>query len=764
MAPKRKASSLSVAIIPPIDPNSKLPFAGNHMSIVSESGLLHLVSIGVLPPKELCSWRICRGVTVPTENTHESVIYVPFLICGLALPISPFFRGLLDFYRLNLTHLNPNSILQVSVFVHLCEAFLGVLPHFGLWKHLYHCRPGMAGGQHQLVGGASLEMRRGRKTDYLDIPLKDSIKGWRLEWFIVENHGNSLPPRSGRQPDVRTPSWTESPTDQKVAEAGTLLAEVGLLKERGLTAEAVVADFIFKNIQPLKDRAYPAYLYRGLADSTWVTNRRIPVVDLVSQLEMILRVKVSNIGTPVAYSAWNLPPSKAFTSFVSNPPAGDSGLGLRVRPSPEEVSALVASLEEIPDDERQVHFEVPLNPSDAEISVMLDMLAEDSSDAAPAETLVVAPIPEGDKALDAQRSDSVHPKRSRRANQPTSPAEGKKKKKRRLRRVSSLDQDAGPSVPAAEEVPVPAFAEADPNGCDLDDIEPNGCDLAKAEPNGCTVCVVDEDEEEEDEIPLIRKNSRRYLASGESSGVPSPALSALIGLQELSLANFDQTLEDIVPEDLLSEPAGGGMMDICTDVPDAGLELSRAVSHASSTLERGLKGQEAGLDCSAPIKVGEGPSALEVAVTENLALKDGASAYPAPEGVAGDDPARMGSASYDPAPEGVRVGSPSHTSMDVHVGSSPPHSGCMAAAQASGQEVALEASAPDDRVLASADDTDLVPTDALRVVLVGDPSSSHQLTSHNLGVPSFFSNLQVTWFLLTWLYPRRDIVLIFICF
>jgi hypothetical protein len=132
MAPKRKALSSSVAIIPPIDPNSQLPFTGNHMFVVSESDLLHLVSIRVLPPKEVCSWRICRGVTVPTEDTHESVIYVPFLIRGLALPISPFFCGLLDFYRLNLTHLNPNSILQVSIFVHLCEAFLGVLPHFGL--------------------------------------------------------------------------------------------------------------------------------------------------------------------------------------------------------------------------------------------------------------------------------------------------------------------------------------------------------------------------------------------------------------------------------------------------------------------------------------------------------------------------------------------------------------------------------------------------------------------------------------------------------
>jgi hypothetical protein len=449
---------------------------------------------------------------------------------------------------------------------------------------------------------------------------------------------------------------------------------------------------------------------------------------------------------------------------VSNPPAGDNNLGLRVRPSPEEVSALVASLGEIPNDERQVHFEVPLNPSDEEISVMLDMLAEDSSDAAPVETLVVAPISEPGKALDIQRSDSVRPKRPRRANQPTSPVEWKKKKKRRLRRVSCLDQDAGPSAPATEEVPVPVFVEADPNGCDptdadpngcdLDDAEPNGCNLATTDPNGCTVRIIDEDEEEENEVPLIRKNSRRYIASEESSGVPSPALSALVGLQELSLANFNQTLEDMVPEDLLSEPADGGMMDICADVPDAGLDLSRAASRASSTLERSLKGQEACLDCFAPMEMVEGPSALEVAVTEGSTLKDGASAYPAPEGVAGDDPARMGSASYDPAPEGVRVGSPSHTSMDVHIGSSPPHSGCMTTAQASGQGVTLEASAPDDRVLISADDTDLVPTDVLQVVPVGDPSSSHQLISHDLGVPSFFSNLQVIWFFPDLAIPR----------
>jgi hypothetical protein len=287
--------------------------------------------------------------------------------------------------------------------------------------------------------------------------------------------------------------------------------------------------------------------------------------------------------------------------------------------------------------------------------------------------------------------------------------------------------------------------DAEPNGCDLDDADPNGCNPARADPNGCAIRIIDEDEEEEEEIPLIWKNSRHYIVSGESSDIPSPALSALVGLQELSLANFDQALEDMVPEDLLSEPTDDGMMGACTDMLDVGLELSRIASRASSTLERGLKSQEVDLDCSVHMEVAENPSALEVAATENPVSKDGASVYPAPKGVAGNDPARVGSASYDPVPEGVRAGSPSHTSMDVHVGSSPPHSDCMAVARALGQEVALEAGAPDARVLIPAGDAELVPNDALQIASVDNPSSSHQLTSHNLGLPSFFSNLQVIW-------------------
>jgi hypothetical protein len=128
-----------------------------------------------------------------------------------------------------------------------------------------------------------------------------------------------------------------------------------------------------------------------------------------------------------------------------------------------------------------------------------------------------------------------------------------------------LDQDVGLSAPACEEVPAEVFtvvdptggvpaevdpngcdraptnpngcdpAEADPNGCDPAEADPNGCDPVAAEPNGCDpapsfVRIFDEDEEEE-EVPLIHKNSRRYRGSRGDSDIPSPALSALVSLQ-----------------------------------------------------------------------------------------------------------------------------------------------------------------------------------------------------------------------------------------
>jgi hypothetical protein len=40
-----------------------------------------------------------------------------------------------------LHQLTPNSIFHIACFITLCEAFLGISPHWGLWKYLIRlCR------------------------------------------------------------------------------------------------------------------------------------------------------------------------------------------------------------------------------------------------------------------------------------------------------------------------------------------------------------------------------------------------------------------------------------------------------------------------------------------------------------------------------------------------------------------------------------------------------------------------------------------------
>ena len=75
------------------------------------------------------------------NEIDEIVVFTPFYERGFAMPAHVFLRSLLFFYGLELIHLNPNSILQVSIYIHLCEAFLGIDPHFDLWRHLFHVKP-----------------------------------------------------------------------------------------------------------------------------------------------------------------------------------------------------------------------------------------------------------------------------------------------------------------------------------------------------------------------------------------------------------------------------------------------------------------------------------------------------------------------------------------------------------------------------------------------------------------------------------------------
>jgi hypothetical protein len=92
--------------------------------------LLALVNSGFLREKEMDLWRAAAGDPYPMEKNPDEILkFARFAERGLALPASDFFKGLLRYYNIEYLILNPNGIFHVSVFVHLCEAFMGIKPH-----------------------------------------------------------------------------------------------------------------------------------------------------------------------------------------------------------------------------------------------------------------------------------------------------------------------------------------------------------------------------------------------------------------------------------------------------------------------------------------------------------------------------------------------------------------------------------------------------------------------------------------------------------
>jgi hypothetical protein len=67
----------------------------------------------------------------------EFVLFVSYVSCRLALPISPFFLLLFEEFGLQLQHLTPHSILQAAIFVHLYKMLVGVAPCTSLFRHFF---------------------------------------------------------------------------------------------------------------------------------------------------------------------------------------------------------------------------------------------------------------------------------------------------------------------------------------------------------------------------------------------------------------------------------------------------------------------------------------------------------------------------------------------------------------------------------------------------------------------------------------------------
>lgn len=107
-------------------------------SSVTPARMVDLVYRGLLSVKTAVDeWLMPDDHNSSAPLTGYIVSFAPFHECGLMSPPHRFLRRILDYYKVELHHLNPNGIQHLAAFVTLCEGYLGIGPHFNLWRYFF---------------------------------------------------------------------------------------------------------------------------------------------------------------------------------------------------------------------------------------------------------------------------------------------------------------------------------------------------------------------------------------------------------------------------------------------------------------------------------------------------------------------------------------------------------------------------------------------------------------------------------------------------
>jgi hypothetical protein len=268
-------------------------------STMTEAKIQALVDRGVLRPKAEVEWRAAAGEEFPSEDVKEQVVFASFFERGFNLLAGDFFRGLLYYYRLDLVHLVPNSVTVVSTFIHFCEVYLGIPPHFLLWRYFFCVKS--TGKRSGPVGAMMFNLRSGLKAECIDTDLPDNTAGWRSERFYIADQILGLPCCTGHKP-AKISEWDLGLSTRELEDLKGVLELVSDMKGRGITGATVARSFCRWMIQPIKDRVHPTCEYCRQSDPTREVNRKVSKEEMAARVSQMYSGKVKVKKCPKAHS------------------------------------------------------------------------------------------------------------------------------------------------------------------------------------------------------------------------------------------------------------------------------------------------------------------------------------------------------------------------------------------------------------------------------------------------------------------------------
>jgi hypothetical protein len=284
-----EAARSAAGAAPPMSPPRPDPNHEWKKSKAKTEDLLALLNSGFIREKEVDMWRAAAGDPYPMEKNEDEIpMFAQFAERGLSLPASNFFKGLMGYYGIEYLNLNPNGVFHTAVFVHFCEAFLGIKPHWILFQKFFRVKSQLSASNPRVVGGAGIQMREDAAEQYLSYKLIDSNQDWKAKWFYITYHHPGLPKPSGKQPKHR-PWWNTEPTMQEGIQLPELLARIKALREPGLRAEHVAFSFMKRRVQPLMARDTLVFEYTSDDDTSRMNRDEVDDDDIVDRLARIFK-------------------------------------------------------------------------------------------------------------------------------------------------------------------------------------------------------------------------------------------------------------------------------------------------------------------------------------------------------------------------------------------------------------------------------------------------------------------------------------------
>ena len=143
-------------------------------------------------------------------------------------------------------------------------------------------------------------------SEYINVPLNTSLKGWNSKWFYMKQSHPAIYYDVHRIPENQS-NWSERPNSVDMEQVKELLDLIQGVELRG---ELVAASFIVRRVQPYKERAHPGFDYRGDDDGTRERSGRLKRSEVLERATELFapNASFSMSGQTRAFNYTNLPP------------------------------------------------------------------------------------------------------------------------------------------------------------------------------------------------------------------------------------------------------------------------------------------------------------------------------------------------------------------------------------------------------------------------------------------------------------------------